>query len=352
MDKIDVGKVRDFIRREPQFEGTVGHVSVRTAQTRFDEGCAEPDPEDLSDRFPGIFFMGMVTAVYAPPAYGKSILALQLAEEAARKDYKTVYIDAELSDKQFAMRAVEKASDGSIIGFHAFPDKLSIAEIDFLAETEDADGSVNGALGYGEFDKVISEIGIACETVKAQVVVIDNITTLTPDAAKQEIAGRLMQGIINLKRKYGWALLLVTHVPKQEAMERKPITLFSMSGASMLGNALDYAFSIGMVDGYEEMRYIIQTKSRSSRYAYPRNKVLLCRLGWEEHALRLIPTGQTCDERSCFDQARFRSEGERQEMQEMRRQGKTVREISQMTGKSVGTVSSRLREADDGETPF
>ena len=80
--------------------GTVGMLRIKTANSTVLDAVTRPDPRDL---YHSLWYEGEVCCLFADSNLGKSILAVQMADEIAR-DQKVLYIDCELSDKQFQLR--------------------------------------------------------------------------------------------------------------------------------------------------------------------------------------------------------------------------------------------------------
>jgi len=100
----------------------VGLLSIKSANAWIEDSIKTPDPK--------MFFHGLIvqyenTVIFASSNVGKSILAIQIAEDIARTE-KIMYVDLELSAKQFQMRY----SDSDTGEIHVFPANFSRAEID------------------------------------------------------------------------------------------------------------------------------------------------------------------------------------------------------------------------------
>ena len=99
----------------------IGIMSIKSANEWVDDALTEPDPKRY---FYGLLVEGECTVIIAASNTGKSIFTTQMAEAVARENV-VLYLDCELSSKQFQMRYVE--SDTHVI--HRFPDTLLRAEL-------------------------------------------------------------------------------------------------------------------------------------------------------------------------------------------------------------------------------
>ncbi len=100
----------------------VGLLSIKPANVWIEDSINTPDPKTY---FNGLIVQYENTVIFASSNVGKSIFATQIAEEIAREE-KVLYVDLELSGKQFQMRYTDPAT-----GYrHIFPDNFSRAEID------------------------------------------------------------------------------------------------------------------------------------------------------------------------------------------------------------------------------
>ena len=94
----------------------IGMLKLRTANKAIRDAALRPDPEDL---YNGLWYEGEVCCLFADSNVGKSIFAVQMADEIAQTR-NVLYVDCELSDKQFQLRYTNK--DTGVL--HAFPESL------------------------------------------------------------------------------------------------------------------------------------------------------------------------------------------------------------------------------------
>ena len=92
----------DMINVEKAVEDVLnyGMLSVRSVNKTLQDASSRPNPRDL---YWGLWHEGETGCLFADSGTGKSILAVQMGMEIAETD-KVLYIDCELSDKQFQLR--------------------------------------------------------------------------------------------------------------------------------------------------------------------------------------------------------------------------------------------------------
>ena len=101
---------------------TVGMLRLKKANATIVEAARRPNPRDL---YHGLWYEGEVCCLFADSNLGKSIYAVQMADAIAREQ-NVLYMDCELSDKQFQLRYYDVENNIR----HIFPDGLIRAEID------------------------------------------------------------------------------------------------------------------------------------------------------------------------------------------------------------------------------
>ena len=203
----------------------IGMFTVKTANETVMDAALRPTPRDL---FMTLWFEGEVTCLFADSNVGKSIFAVQIADQIATTD-PVLYVDCELSEKQFQLRYTDKESGI----MHKFPETLYHAGIN--PQRFDA--------GYHE-DRILSDIAKAAEQRHSRIIIIDNLSYLCNGAEKGSDAGSFMVKLTNLKKEKGWSLLVIAHTPKRDPS--RPITANDLAGSKRLYNFFDSAFAIGM----------------------------------------------------------------------------------------------------------
>ena len=180
-----------------------GMLTLRTANRTLQEAALRPDPVDL---YHELWYEGEVCCLFADSNLGKSIYAVQMADEIAQFQ-NVLYVDCELSDKQFQLRYTDQETGN----LYQFPEALTRAEIN------------PEKMNLKNFEEeIIKNIEEAAMATGSKIIIIDNLTYLCNNSEKGDVAGLFMISLINLKKKYGWSLLIIAHTPKRSLTS--PIT--------------------------------------------------------------------------------------------------------------------------------
>lgn len=85
-----------------------------------------------------------------------------------------------------------------------------------------------------------------------------------------------------------------------------------------------------------------------------KNHIMLCRRQWDDHILRLIPTGEYCDEDNCRERGKAQLMTEQMaNALQLQKEGKTLEQFAAIQGYSRSTVANRLKTAKERRnTPF
>jgi predicted ATP-dependent serine protease len=304
---------------------------VNSANRWMQEAAARPTPKKL---FGGLWVEGELSILYADTGIGKTILAVQIADnissgkellpfENETEAQKILYVDFELTDKQFQMRYTDKET----MKMHHFSDNFLRAEISFDDEVSE--------------EMIMQAIENEILTKQVKVLIVDNITYLNGETEKGRHALPLMKQLNQLKKQYGLSILVLAHTPKRD--ESRPIILNDLYGSKMISNFIDGAFAIGRSNEAQNLRYIKQVKCRSSEMEYFSENVILvelvksdCMIHFEfvdfsNEALHLKQFSQSED--SELTNKIFELSG----------QGYTQRKIADEIGRSVGYVNKFLK---------
>lgn len=286
------------------------------------DASKRPVPEDLYYR---LWYENEICILFADTNLGKSILAVQIALHIAEKRV-VLYIDFELSDKQF-----ENRYSNNFENHFNFPDNLNRAEIN----TDQADyqsygfASIEDYLAYS-IEKAIDETG-------ATVLIIDNLTYLRTETEKAKDALPLMKHLKNLKKKRGLSILCLAHTPKRDLS--KPITINDLAGSKMLMNFCDSAFAIGQSTQDKSLRYIKQIKVRQTEFIYDSENVAMYNIVKPDNFLHFEFVGYS-SERQHLKQL---TEQDKQQMKEkvieLHLAGRSLRDI----GNALGITHMRVQ---------
>jgi hypothetical protein len=147
---------------------------------------------------------------------------------------------------------------------------------------------------------------------------------------------RLMQ----LKRKYGWSILVLAHTPKR--MLTNPITQNDLAGSKKLYNFFDSVFAIGKSAKDSNLRYVKQVKVRHGSYQYDGDNVMVFSIEKEGAMLRFCLHGYA-EEREHLKELSENEDGElRSRIIHLHSIGKPIREIASELGLSYSKVQRTL----------
>lgn len=303
----------------------IGMFTVKTANRTLEDASRRPDPEPL---FHELWYEGEVCCLFSDSNLGKSIYAVQMAEEISLSQ-NVLLVDCELSDKQFQLRYTDTVTHT----LHPFPESLYRAEINPLSL------NVNGLE-----ERILKHIETAMLQLHCQVAIIDNLSYLCTDSDKGADAGIFMMKLVNLKKRYGWSILVVAHTPKRSLSS--PITQNDLAGSKKLYNFFDSVFAIGKSAKDTRLRYVKQLKVRAGEFRYDSDNVMVYEIvktdGFVHFAFREFA--------SEFDHLRDRSEEQtstqEQNVKELLDKRKSYREIAGILGISkslVGKIAARIK---------
>ena len=247
----------DFTAKKdiPIEKSKYGMLELQDANSVIRNAAQRPDPKML---YKELWYEGEVSCLFADTNSGKSLLAVQIGTEIAKSE-KVLYLDLELSDKQFQLRY----SDEGVL--YEFPQNFYRVAIDRMNIPE------------GDFEEAImKDIETMVDKTGAKVLIIDNLTWLCTQAEKGSDASVLMRRLLNLKFKYGLSMLCVAHTPKRNMCS--PITQNDLAGSKRLINFFDSSFAIGVSAKDEAIRYIKQIKCRYGSFTYDSGNVIVCHI--------------------------------------------------------------------------
>ena len=332
MSDEEANDLPDFENEEPaqpdgeaQSDETLsGMFRVRTAMEVLAQAALQPDPTELYHK---LIIEGELTILFADTGIGKTVYAVQIGIYIAAKK-KLLYIDLELSDKQFEKRYKDKE------GKHfQFPPNFYRA--DFTPRFEPPRG-----ITYEEY--FIRSLELAIDATGAEVVMIDNMTKLAAgdtDSAKAAIP--IMENLSRLKFDRGITFLILEHNKKVDSS--RPIMLNDLQGSKMKANFADGIFSIGCSQTDKYLRYIKQLKVRSGELTYDTENVATYEITDEGGFLHFADRGysseydhlRTPDENSKAD----KKADQYTEIQELRRGGCKGDELAKKMGMSKSAIS-------------
>lgn len=304
-----------------------GFFRTRTGNQNLIDASNMPIPDKL---YSSLMFEGELTILAADTNVGKSIFAVQIANEIAQTGRKVLYLDLELSDKQFERRYSENFANHFVFSPNFYRG-------DFAPEF-----SIPAGCSYDDYF-IESLIG-TIEQIECRVVVIDNMTRLIStdtDAAKS--AKPLMDRLNQLKAEYGLSMLLLEHTRKTDA--GRPISLNDMQGSKMKANFADAVFTIGRSSKDKNIRYVKQLKCRSDEIEFDAENVLNYEIVKETNFLHFEFRGYSNE----FEHLKQPTDDDRtariEKAKALKTQGLSQRAIARELGVSEGSVRKWLKVA-------
>lgn len=304
----------------------IGALSVKRANQWVEESLTRPDPRFFCG---GLIVENENIVLFAVSNAGKSIFATQLAEEIAAEE-PVLYIDCELSDKQFQLRY----TDTELGIRHVFPENFLRAEID----PEDIDGS--------DMDKAILASVEEAAKFGIRKIFIDNITFIARDSEKASAASEFMKRLVKLKKTLGLTIIVLAHTPKVHGYQ--VMSQYSLAGSAQLINFFDSAIAIGLSAENKNYRYVKQVKYRAGEKHYDASNVQVYEIIKENG-------------RTFFDFIKPSTEAQQigetvgdalevpedvKQIADLHAKGKTLRAIAEELNVSLGLVQRRLKKAE------
>ncbi len=317
--------IKEEVEKAKRAPRRAGLLSIKAANDWVNDAINSPDPKmyfnDLIVQFEN-------TVIFASSNVGKSILAIQIAEAIARTE-KILYVDLELSAKQFQMRYTDPSS-GEI---HIFPKNFSRAEIDpeLIA-------------GADLEQEILDSIEEAAKQ-GTRFFVIDNITFICNDSEKGATAGSFMMKLIRLKKKYSLTTIVIAHTPKRRGFE--PITQNDLAGSAKLINFFDAGIALARSAKDNNLRYLKQVKVRTGEYQYDADNVIVYDIVKSDGFLHFELQGYAKEYEHLKNRESADDYDDIQEILRLKKDGKTIRDIADELEMSSTTVFRKLKKAKD-----
>ncbi|MBC6112508.1 AAA family ATPase [Pedobacter fastidiosus] len=246
---------------------------VRTANQVLKDAFLTPDPIEL---YPPLIIQGELIILFADTGIGKTALIVQIGIHIAKSNYVVLYVDLELSDKQFEKRY----RDDNGVHFE-FPENFYRAGYSTLRKMPEKD--------YDRF--FIDSLKESISGTNATVIIIDNMTKVVAgdtDSAKNAIP--IMNSLTELKLDQKLTFIILEHNKKVD--DWRPISLNDLQGSKMKSNFADSVFTIGRSAKEKSIRYIKQLKVRSAELEYDGENVLICELSKDKGFLGFKEIGK------------------------------------------------------------
>ena len=307
----------------------IGMFTIRTANRTIAEAAMRPNPRQL---YQELWYEGEVCCLFSDSNLGKSIYAVQMADTIATLR-PVLLVDCELTDKQFQMRYTD--IDTGVM--HIFPELLYRAEIN------------PNTLDVKDYEtKIFHHIEAAAQHMKCNIIIIDNLTYLCNSSDKGVDAGLFMMKLMNLKKKYGWSLLIIAHTPKRSLMS--PITQNDLAGSKKLYNFFDSVFAIGKSAKDSRLRYVKQLKVRAGEFRYDSSNVIVYEIEKTDGFVHFEFKEFSTEKEHLKERTEHDDKKQLQNINDLKAQGKSVREIASLLGLSKSKVW-RLIQAQTTTVP-
>jgi DNA-binding transcriptional regulator YiaG len=239
-----------------------------------------------------------------------------------------LYIDFELSDKQFEVRYSDNYTNHYI-----FDSNFYRAEINPEAIPPKEFSDFESYL-FHSLEKSIVETG-------ARILIIDNITYLKSATETAKDALPLMKLLKALKSKYGLSILALAHTPKRDLS--KPITRNDLQGSKMLINFCDSSFSIGESANDKRIRYLKQIKVRNTDFKFDSENVATCQIEKQSNFLQFEFLNFGNEKEHLKIHTEKEKENSIEKVKELSSNGLSQRQIAKEIGVSVSTVNKYLK---------
>ena len=300
-----------------QETGNIGMFTIRTANRTIAEAAMRPNPRQL---YQELWYEGEVCCLFSDSNLGKSIYAVQMADTIATLR-PVLLVDCELTDKQFQMRYTD--IDTGVM--HIFPELLYRAEIN------------PNTLDVKDYEtKIFHHIEAAAQHMKCNIIIIDNLTYLCNSSDKGVDAGLFMMKLMNLKKKYGWSLLIIAHTPKRSLMS--PITQNDLAGSKKLYNFFDSVFAIGKSAKDSRLRYVKQLKVRAGEFRYDSSNVIVYEIEKTDGFVHFEFKEFSTEKEHLKERTEKEITSTHRNVHELKSQGKSTREIAAYLGLSKSKV--------------
>lgn len=320
-----VADILEEVEKAKRAPKVAGILTIKSANDWIEDAAKRPDPK--------LYFHGLIvqyenTVIFASSNVGKSILAVQIAEDIAWTE-KVYYLDLELADKQFQMRYTD-LDTGAV---HVFPPGFMRAEVD------------PELIGGADLEQEILDSIEEAAKQGTKFIIVDNLTFLCHDAEKSAQASEFMMKLIRLKKKYGLTTIVIAHTPKRRGYE--PITQDDLAGSSKLISFFDAGIALARSARDNNLRYLKQVKVRTGEYKYDGDNVIVYDLNKVDGFLRFEVQGYAKEEEHLKFGNPSDDLEEIYDILRLQKQGKSLRDIAKTLDISLGKVQRRLKKALD-----
>ncbi len=280
---------------------------IKSGNEWLQEASTIPDAKML---FRNLFAELEVAILFADNGAGKSIFAVQIGIEIAKNGKKVLYLDFELTLKQFSKRYSSLNNETGERNDFVFPDNFHRTEI-------------NPDANIQNFQKELFErVEVAIQKEKYDVFIFDNLTAIMEDDGKDtKIVLNLLKKVRELRTKYGISALILAHTPKTTPYN--PITKNDLAGSKMLSNLVDNIFAIGVSTQGKNIRYVKQLKVRDEKF-HEADNVIICEIAQENNFLHFKEVGFSHEREHLQDRPETEKERIRKQAIEIKKENPSI----------------------------
>lgn len=334
-----------YTQSNDQYSGDF--LIIKSANEWIDEAKSKPIPKKIFGPF---WYEEELCILFADTNQGKSLLAVQIIDSVSKgvptlglemelKASKVIYFDLELTAKQFEMRYAQYDKGKDILFDHfEFSELFLRAEINPFGFDESIEE-------YETF--LFKEIESQTSKSGAKILVIDNLSCVISDNEKARNTTPFLIRLNNLKKMYGWSILLIAHTPKRNLFA--PISRNDIQGSKSFINLIDSCFAVGESQKDPSVKYLKQIKVRYGAFQFPSENVLVCKIGKETNfsSFKFLECGKESDHLKQLNPA------DRSQMRakafELKKEGQSNVKIAEELGVSEGAVRKWLKQVEVDE---
>lgn len=291
-------------------------LNVKKVNQLMEEAAKKPDPKYLYDR---LILEGEITTIFGDTNCGKSILAVQIANEIS-KTMPILYADLEMTEKQFQMRYTNDKGE-----LYRFNDNLFIAN---FAEDLDCYNKIFEKQLIIELEKYIIELGVMC-------IILDNMSMLyqgNTDKGKDIIP--FIKGLKILCKSHNVTLILIDHTKKRDYSV--PIDFNDLNGSKSKSNSTDNIIAICPSSQGEKLRYIKQIKVKAAEKVYTKDNVAIYEINKDDAFLELKYIANDNEYNHLPKSIKVSKEDRNIRIRELFQQGIPNTKIAEMIGQEFG----------------
>ena len=267
-----------------------------------------------------------LTILFGETNTGKSLLAVQIAEQIAKEGRKVVYFDYEMINSQLA----DRYSNEELTVTYQFSNNFIHPNLEYDRECDYAERVEQLFLRMKE----AARLGM-------KIFIVDNISCLHPNLSDGEQAAKFIQKFRTYMNKLDVSLLLLGHSPKKQG--NGGITIDRLAGSKQIANFIDACFCMGAVSGQPDSVYIKQLKARTGKITLNENNVLVCnREKREDQFIVFIEIGYT--EEKTLLRGGNDITPKKEKAYQLYNEGKSYREIAKIIGCSDKTAKKWIED--------